>query len=205
MLPLSHDEVVHGKKSLLYKMPGDEWQRFANLRLLYTMMFTYPGKKLLFMGSEFGQGEEWNESRSLDWYILAYSFHQGVQMAVKDLNHLYRTLPPLYRYDFDSEGFEWIDCHDSAQSVISYLRLNDEDFVIIVLNFTPIPRTNYRLGVPKAGIYSELFNSDSTYYGGSNMGNDPSILTEDISWMGRPYSISITVPPLAGIVLQLKS
>jgi 1,4-alpha-glucan branching enzyme len=205
MLPLSHDEVVHGKKSLLYKMPGDEWQRFANLRLLYTMMFTYPGKKLLFMGSEFGQGEEWNESRSLDWYILAYSFHQGVQMAVKDLNHLYRTLPPLYRYDFDSEGFEWIDCHDSAQSVISYLRLNDDDFVIIVLNFTPMPRTNYRLGVPKAGVYSELFNSDSTYYGGSNMGNDPSILTENISWMGRPYSINITVPPLAGIVLQLRS
>jgi 1,4-alpha-glucan branching enzyme len=204
MLPLSHDEVVHGKKSLLYKMPGDEWQQFANLRLLYTMMFTYPGKKLLFMGGEFGQGEEWNESRPLDWYTLAYPFHQGVQMAVKDLNHLYRILLPLHRHDFESEGFEWLDCHDSAQSILSYLRLNGEDFVVVILNFTPVPRTNYRLGVPKAGVYSECFNSDSTYYGGSNMGNNHNIPTEDISWMGRPYSISITIPPLAGIVLQPK-
>jgi 1,4-alpha-glucan branching enzyme len=204
MLPLSHDEVVHGKKSLLYKMPGDEWQQFSNLRLLYTMMFTYPGKKLLFMGGEFGQGEEWNESRPLDWYTLAYPFHQGVQMAVKDLNHLYRTLLPLHCHDFESEGFEWIDCHDSAQSILSYLRLNGEDFVVVILNFTPVPRTNYRLGVPKAGVYSECFNSDSTYYGGSNMGNNPNIPTEDISWMGHPYSINITVPPLGGILLQPK-
>lgn len=204
MLPLSHDEVVHGKQSLLYKMPGDEWQRFANLRLLYTMMFTYPGKKLLFMGCEFGQGEEWNESRSLDWYLLNYPVHQGVQTAIKDLNHLYRSLSALHYYDFAGEGFEWIDCHDSAQSVLSYLRLKDGDFVIVVLNFTPVPRTNYRLGVPKAGVYLERFNSDSTYYGGSNMGNSQTIRTDDITWMGQPYSINITVPPLAGIVLQLK-
>ncbi|ADJ27725.1 1,4-alpha-glucan branching protein GlgB [Nitrosococcus watsonii] len=204
MLPLSHDEVVHGKQSLLYKMPGDEWQRFANLRLLYTMMFTYPGKKLLFMGCEFGQGEEWNESRALDWYLLDYPVHQGVQTAIKDLNHLYRSLSALHYYDFAGEGFEWIDCHDSAQSVLSYLRLKDGDFVIVVLNFTPVPRTNYRLGVPKAGIYLECFNSDSTYYGGSNMGNSQTIQTDDMTWMGQPYSINITVPPLAGIVLQLK-
>ncbi|ABA57416.1 glycogen branching enzyme [Nitrosococcus oceani ATCC 19707] len=205
MLPLSHDEVVHGKQSLLYKMPGDEWQRFANLRLLYTMMFTYPGKKLLFMGCEFGQGEEWNESRSLDWYLLNYPVHQGVQAAIKDLNHLYRSLPALNYYDFAKEGFEWIDCHDSAQSVLSYLRLKDGDFVIVVLNFTPVPRTNYRLGVPKSGVYLECFNSDSTYYGGSNMGNSQTIQTDSITWMGRPYSINITVPPLAGIVLRLKT
>lgn len=204
MLPLSHDEVVHGKKSLLYKMPGDEWQRFANLRLLYTMMFTYPGKKLLFMGCEFGQGEEWNESRTLDWYLLEYPFHQGVQMAIRDLNRLYYGLPALHDHDFEKEGFEWIDCHDSAQSILSYLRLKEDDFVVVVLNFTPVPRTNYRLGVPKAGTYSECFNSDSTYYGGSNIGNNQGIQAEEISWMGHPYSINITVPPLAGIVLQPK-
>jgi len=205
ILTLSHDEVVHGKKSLLYKMPGDEWQRFANLRLLFTMMFTYPGKKLLFMGNEFAQGEEWSESKNLDWYLLDYPFHQEVQRIVKDLNRLYRTLPALYRHDFDREGFNWIDCHDAAQSVLSYLRRDRKDFVIIILNFTPVPRTNYRLGVPNPGIYLEQFNSDCTCYGGSNIGNGLNIRAENISWMEQPYSINITLPPLAGIVLQPKS
>ena len=203
ILPFSHDEVVHGKASMLYKMPGDEWQRFANLRLLYTYMFTYPGKKLLFMGCEFGQGSEWNFNASLDWYVLDYPGHQGVQKTVSDLNHLYRERPELHRHDFEYSGFEWIDCHDSHQSVISYLRKDGDRMLVVILNFTPVPRTGYRIGVPRYGTYHEIFNSDSEYYHGSNMGNGSGLTTESIPWMNREFSLSLTLPPLAGIVLEL--
>ena len=203
ILPFSHDEVVHGKASLLYRMPGDDWQRFANLRLLYTYMFTYPGKKLLFMGCEFGQGPEWDFNAQLEWYVTDYPNHQGVQKIVSDLNRLYRQHTALHRYDFDPQGFEWIDCHDAPQSVISYMRKSDDGFVIVVLNFTPVPREAYRIGVPQAGVYREIFNSDSNYYDGSNMGNGGAIASEDIPWMNRPCSVSLTLPPLAGIVLEL--
>ncbi len=204
VLPFSHDEVVHGKQSLLHKMPGDEWQRFANLRLLYTYMFTYPGKKLLFMGCEFGQGQEWNHAASLDWYVLQYPLHKGVQTLVGDLNHLYREHPALHHYDFDHHGFEWIDCHDATQSVISYMRKTDHGFIIAVFNFTPVPRQQYRIGVPCDGAYKEILNSDSTYYGGSNQGNYNPILATATPWMGRPYSIEMTLPPLAGVILCLQ-
>jgi len=202
MLPFSHDEVVHGKGSMLNKMPGDEWQRFANLRLLYSYMFTYPGKKLLFMGTEFGQGQEWNHDAVLDWYVLQYPLHQGVQKLVADLNRLYRDMPCLHRYEFEPQGFEWIDCHDSAQSVLSYLRKDGSSTVIVVLNFTPVPRTAYRIGVPEAGYYHEIFNSDSGYYGGSNMGNGNGVASAGIAWMNRDHSIEITLPPLAAVVLK---
>jgi len=204
VLPFSHDEVVHGKSSMLYKMPGDEWQRFANLRLLYTYMFMYPGKKLLFMGCEFGQGDEWNFDKSLDWYVLEYGGHQGVQKLVADLNKLYRQKPALYQHDFEHSGFEWIDCHDSQQSVISFIRKSGDDFVINIFNFTPVPREGYRIGVPVAGAYQEVFNSDSEYYNGSNLGNGGELQTENVPWMNRPFSLNLTLPPLAGVVLELK-
>jgi len=203
ILPFSHDEVVHGKASMLYKMPGDDWQRFANLRLLYLYMFTYPGKKLLFMGCEFGQGREWDFNGQLEWYVLGYPQHEGLQRLVTDLNQLYCSRPALHQYDFDPQGFEWIDCHDSPQSVISFMRKSDNRFLVVVLNFTPIPREGYRIGVPQAGHYREVLNSDSEYYTGSNLGNGSGIDTEEVPWMGRPYSISLTLPPLAGIVLEL--
>ncbi len=202
VLPFSHDEMVHGKGSMLYKMPGDDWQRFANLRALYTYMYTYPGKKLLFMGGEFGQGEEWNYDAPLPWYLLQFEHHRGVQKLVADLNQLYRQLPCLHRYDFEPEGFEWIDCHDADQSIISYLRRAGESFVVVILNFTPIPRTRYRIGVPTEGAYRDLLNSDSMHYGGSNLGNGEPVVAEPVPWMGRPYSIEITVPPLAGLVMS---
>ncbi len=200
ILPFSHDEVVHGKGSLLERMPGDDWQRFANLRLLYTYMLTYPGKKLLFMGCEFGQGTEWNANKELDWYVLDYPLHQGVSKALGDLNRLYAATPALHRGDFSHEGFEWIDCHDASQSVLSYLRRSGDDFVVVIFNFTPVPRHNYRIGVPEPGTYREIFNSDSMYYGGGNVGN-LAIKTEPKDWMGRPCSINLTIPPLGGIVL----
>jgi 1,4-alpha-glucan branching enzyme len=203
VLPFSHDEVVHGKRSLLYRMPGDDWQRFANLRLLYTYMFTYPGKKLLFMGCEFAQGDEWNHDQALDWYVLNYPNHQGVKSLVGDLNKLYRDHTALNRYDFDPQGFEWIDCNDSDQSVLSYLRKSEDETIIVVLNFTPVIRDNYRIGVPQAGHYEIIFNSDSDYYDGSNSGSAASIASEDLSWMGRPTSLNLTLPPLAGLVLRL--
>jgi len=200
ILPFSHDEVVHGKGSLLARMPGDEWQRFANLRLLMTYLMTYPGKKLLFMGSEFGQGTEWNAEGSLDWYVLDYPLHQGIHKVVGDLNRLYIERPALYRHDFSPEGFEWIDCHDASQSVLSYLRKSDDDLLVILFNFTPIPQNDYRIGVPEAGVYEEIFNSDAIFYGGSNIGNR-ALSAEATPWMGRPYSLSLTIPPLAGIIL----
>ncbi|MCD2450850.1 1,4-alpha-glucan branching protein GlgB [Methylicorpusculum oleiharenae] len=201
-LPFSHDEVVHGKGSLINKMPGDEWQRFANLRLLYTLMFTYPGKKLLFMGCEFGQGSEWNFNQCLDWYVLQYPHHHGIKTLVKDLNHLYRTHPALFKHDFDHHGFEWIDCHDVEQSVISYRRKDAHEDLIVVLNFTPVVRENYRIGVPSPGHYHEILNSDSSFYDGTNIGNGLA-LSEPIPWMNLPYSINLTLPPLAGLILKL--
>jgi len=201
MLPFSHDEVVHGKQSMLNKMPGDERQRFANLRLLYTYMFTHPGKKFLFMGTEFGQGLEWNSAGVLDWYVLDYAHHRGVQLLVKDLNRLYRSSAALYTYEFDWQGFEWLDCHDAEQSVLSFVRRTEHEFLIVVVNFTPVPRTAYRIGVPRAGRYREVLNSDSGFYGGSDHGNGGSdLVAEEIAWMGRPQSLSITVPPLAAVI-----
>jgi 1,4-alpha-glucan branching enzyme len=205
LLPFSHDEVVHGKQSMLHKMPGDEWQKFANLRTLYTYMFTHPGKKLLFMGTEFAQGLEWNSAQNLDWYVLQYPLHQGIQNLVRDLNQLYHNSPALYHSEFEWNGFDWIDCHDAEQSVLSYLRKSEEDFVAVILNFTPVPRYDYRIGVPEEGEYEEAFNSDSSYYGGSNVGNGGRCLqTDNQQWMSRPYSLVVNVPPLAGLVLRRK-
>ncbi|WP_435684976.1 1,4-alpha-glucan branching protein GlgB [Sedimenticola selenatireducens] len=201
ILPFSHDEVVHEKSSLLNKMPGDEWQRFANLRLLYTYQFTYPGKKLLFMGSEFGQGDEWNSDQALDWYVVQYPLHQGVRRLVADLNRLYTTQPALYRYDFDYAGFEWIDCHDSDQSVLSYLRTADGEHLLVVLNYTPVIRKGYRIGTPTSGSYRVILNSDSVYYAGSNAGSGEVLMTDDTPWMGRPASLCLDLPPLAGLIL----
>ena len=205
ILPFSHDEVVHGKGSMLYKMPGDEWQRFANLRLLYTYMFTHPGKKLLFMGCEFGQGNEWNYNSALDWYVLDYPNHQGVKKLVGDLNRMYQDLSALHRFDFEDQGFEWIDCNDASQSILSYIRRDGDNTVLVILNFTPQPRENYRIGVPYEGVYEEILNSDSEYYGGSNMGNGHHIPSQKLPWMNQSHSIELTLPPLAGIVLRKKS
>jgi len=209
VLPFSHDEVVHGKRSLLDKMPGDAWQKFANLRLLMTLQMTSPGKKLNFMGNEFGQGSEWNVNTSLDWHLLdenyqGKTYHRGVQQLNLDLNRLYRTQKALYELDFDAKGFAWIDCHDADQSIISFIRRGlDNSFVIIALNFTPVPRYAYRIGVPQAGTYRELFNSDAECYGGSNLGNGIAIVSEETAWMNQPYSLALTLPPLAGILLTL--
>ncbi|HEY0563758.1 MAG TPA: 1,4-alpha-glucan branching protein GlgB [Methylophilus sp.] len=209
VLPFSHDEVVHGKRSLLDKMPGDAWQKFANLRLLMTLQATTPGKKLNFMGNEIGQGREWNVNSSLDWHLLdenyeGKDFHRGIQQLTRDLNHLYRTQPALYELDFESQGFSWIDCHDADQSLLSFTRRGiDGSFVIILLNFTPVLRQGYRMGVPQAGHYRELFNSDAANYAGSNAGNAPPIVSEAVAWSNQPHSIVLTVPPLAGIILSL--
>lgn len=205
VLPFSHDEVVHGKRSLRYRMPGDEWQQFANLRLLYTYMFTYPGKKLLFMGNEFGQGQEWDHDQGLHWEVLEYPLHQGLQSLVTDINTLYRDQSPLHHFDFDQRGFEWIDCHDASQSIISYQRKDDRDFLIVILNFTPVVREDYRIGVPVEGEYEVIFNSDSTYYGGSNAGSGQALHSKDGHWMNHQQSLEVTLPPLAGIVLRQKS
>ena len=203
VLPFSHDEVVHGKKSLLDKMPGDAWQKFANLRLLLTYQMTYPGKKLNFMGNEFGQGQEWQVGASLDWQLLDLHWHQGVRNLFRDLSHLYRNAPELHDLDFSQDGFSWIDCHDADQSVLSYVRRSrSRSFMVVALNFTPVPRTEYRIGVPAPGGYRERFNSDSAFYGGSNLGNGAGMGAEDMPWMGYPYSIELTLPPLAGIVLE---
>ncbi|MFP5344599.1 MAG: 1,4-alpha-glucan branching protein GlgB [Gammaproteobacteria bacterium] len=202
ILPFSHDEVVHGKASMHYKMPGDEWQRLANLRLLYTYMYTYPGKKLLFMGAEFAQGREWDHTQALDWYVLDYAPHRGVQTLVADLNRLYRESSALHRYEFDWRGFEWIECHDATQSVLVYLRKSEQQTLVVALNFTPVPRKGYRLGVPHPGYYRVILNSDSAFYGGGDVG-EPGVWAEPQPWMDRPYSIVVTLPALAGIVLRL--
>ena len=202
MLPFSHDEVVHGKGSLLDKMPGDSWQKFANLRLLLTFQMTSPGKKLNFMGNEFGQGREWRSSWELEWWQLSLEPHQGIQNIARDLNHLYRNLPALYEQDFDQGGFSWIDCQDAERSLLSFLRHGrNGEAVVIAFNFTPVPRHRYRIGVPFNCIYREFFNSDSHYYGGGNLGNSCEIPAELLPWMGQPYSLEIVLPPLAGIML----
>jgi 1,4-alpha-glucan branching enzyme len=204
ILPLSHDEVVHGKRSLLDKMPGDLWQRFANVRVFYTYFYCHPGKKLLFMGGEFGQWREWVEAHSLDWHLLQYPSHQQLQACVRDLNILYRREPALHDLEFEPAGFEWIDCNDSDSSVVSFLRRarNPDNYVVVVCNFTPVPRRSYRVGVPAAGFYGELFNSDSMFYGGGNMGNGSGLMAESTSWHGRPYSLRVEVPPLGGVILK---
>ncbi|MBN9123800.1 MAG: 1,4-alpha-glucan branching enzyme [Nitrosospira sp. 56-18] len=205
ILPLSHDEVVHGKGSLLGKMPGDTWQQFANVRLLLTYQMTYPGKKLNFMGNEFAQGREWDSARELDWKLLEYEQHRGIKTALRDLNRLYRHVPALHQMDFVAEGFSWVDCHDADNSVISYLRYSRSgSFLLIVLNFTPVPRLGYRIGVPEGGNYLEIFNSDSSHYSGANLGNMGLIASTGKPWMGWPDSLVITLPPLAGIVLSLE-
>ncbi len=204
ILPFSHDEVVHGKGSMLNKMPGDEWQRFANLRLLYTYMFTYPGKKLLFMGCEFAQGDEWNHDQGLAWELLQYPLHSGIKQLVGDLNRLYRAQPALYHYDFDHEGFEWISCNDTDQSVLAYLRKDEHETIIVILNFTPVVRHNYRIGVPAAGEYEVLLNSDSYHYAGSNAGSDATLIANSSRWMERPASLALELPPLAALVLIKK-
>jgi len=204
LLPLSHDEVVHGKRALLDKMPGDFWQRFANLRLLYTYMYGHPGKKLLFMGGEFGQWSEWRHDVSLEWHLLQYEPHQRLQRLIQDLNRLYASEPALYEVDFEYTGFEWLDLHNWEESVIAFLRKGrrPDDYLIFALNFTPVPRVGYRLGVPEGIFYRELLNSDSAEYGGSNLGNAGGVMAEPIAWSGRPYSIKLTLPPLAGVVLK---
>ena len=205
VLPFSHDEVVHGKRSLLDKMPGDAWQKFANLRLLLTHQATTPGKKLNFMGNEFGHGREWNACASLDWQLLEEHWHQGIQQASRDLNNLYKTLPAMHELDFDQLGFNWIDCCDSEQSVISYTRHGqDGTFVVVILNFTPVLREGYRIGVPQAGTYTELFNSDAAIYGGGNKGNGSGLKSETKAWMGHAQSLAMTLPPLAGLILQTR-
>lgn len=206
VLPLSHDEVVYGKGSLLGRMPGDTWQRFANMRLYHAFMYGHPGKKLVFMGAEFAQEREWNHDSELDWHLLHDRWHGGVQRAVRDLNHLYRATPALYEADVVGSGFEWIDCTDSEHSVLAFLRRakNPADFVLVVCNFTPVVRRGYRVGVPVPGVYTELFNSDALEYEGSGVGNSGAATAEPIEAHGRGYSIDLTLPPLAALILQTK-
>jgi 1,4-alpha-glucan branching enzyme len=206
MLPFSHDEVVYGKKSLVEKMPGDEWQRFANLRLLYLYMFTHPGTNLLFMGAEFGQTSEWNFSKSLEWWLLEHKPHLGIQQLVKDLNKMYKGQPALYEKQFLSEGFEWIDTSDRENSILVYARKGNtpKEQLIIILNMTPMPHPEYRIGVSMQGIWEEILNSDSPEYGGSGKNNKSASMAEPIAWHGKAYSLSVTIPPLGGLVLRVK-
>ncbi|MGM0632029.1 MAG: 1,4-alpha-glucan branching protein GlgB [Pseudomonadota bacterium] len=206
VLPFSHDEVVHGKGSLLSRMPGDRWQQFANLRLLYAYLFAYPGKKLLFMGDELGEHKEWSHDRSLDYSLLQQPMNRGLYRLVSDLNRLYRDVGALHTGDFDASGFEWIDCHDADQSIISFLRrdthtsgLKNASMLVAVCNFTPVPRHGYRIGVPLGGAWRECLNSDSTHYGGSGVGNQGRAVARKAAWMGRHYSMEITVPPLGAV------
>jgi len=207
LLPFSHDEVVHGKGSMIGKMPGDDWQKFANLRLLYGFMMGHPGKKLLFMGCEFGQWREWNHDSSLDWHLTGYSLHGGLQRWVRDLNTLYRGMPALYEMDFEPAGFEWIDCTDSQRSVVSFLRRgrNPDDVAVFVCNFTPVPHHAYRIGVPRGGFWKERVNSDASLYGGSGQGNIGGAEAIPVPMHGRPYSLNLTLPPLAILVFQPES
>ncbi len=202
VLPFSHDEVVHGKGSMIGKMPGDYWQQFANLRLLYTYQATYPGKKLLFMGSEFGQFEEWNNNASLLWSYLDHDSHRGLSRLVSDLNRLYKEKPALHELDFEPAGFEWLDCNDASQSIISYVRRGKTGLTVVVLNFTPVPRHDYRIPMPQAGKYREILNSDSSFYAGSNVGNGAELQTEAHPWGGRDQSLTLNLPPLGGLILE---
>jgi 1,4-alpha-glucan branching enzyme len=204
VLPLSHDEVSHGKGSLLGKMPGDEWQRFANLRLLYGLMFGQPGKKLLFMGAELAQVPEWRHTSSVEWHLQDVPLHRGVEQLVGDLNRVYAGEPALHQRDVDGRGFEWIDANDAENSVLSFSRRgHDEDVhIVVVCNFTPVPRHGYRLGVQASGCYREILNTDSREYGGSGVGNPGLLEAGPTAQHGRPYSLTATVPPLAAIYLK---
>ncbi len=205
MLALSHDEVVHGKSNIIGKMPGDRWQKLANVRCLFTYMFAHPGKKTLFMSMEFGQWSEWNVWGDLEWELLQYEPHQQLKTFMADLNHLYCSTPELYTQDFGQEGFEWIDCSDNRHSVVSFIRWdkNKEDFVVVVCNFTPQPHSHYRVGVPVHGFYSEIFNSDSGKYGGSNMGNLGGKWADEWWFHSHAYSLDLCLPPLSVLVFKL--
>jgi 1,4-alpha-glucan branching enzyme len=207
ILPFSHDEVVHGKGSMLRKMPGGVWQQFANLRALYGYMYAHPGKKLLFMGSEFGQWDEWTHDRSLDWHLLEEPAHQGVQRWVRDLNTLLCGEPALHEVDFEPAGFEWIDCNDADQSVVSFLRWDRERRrpVVLVCNFTPVPRQSYRIGVPYDGIWEEALNSDAPLYGGSGQGNLGAVTAVPVPSHGHGQSLVVTVPPLGVLLFRRHS
>jgi 1,4-alpha-glucan branching enzyme len=205
VLPISHDEVVHGKRSLISKMPGDEWQRFANARAFLAYMYAHPGKKLLFMGSEIGQYEEWNHNSSVRWELLNFNCHRQLQTAVRELNRFYRREPALYEVDFNYTGFDWIDFRDVENSIISFLRWSEgrKDFIVFACNFTPVPRSGYRIGVPVAGQYAEVFNTDAAMFGGSNLGNGGSrLITEPGTFHNFPQSIAITLPPLAVVAFK---
>ncbi|HMF47429.1 MAG TPA: alpha amylase C-terminal domain-containing protein, partial [Candidatus Saccharimonadales bacterium] len=199
VLPLSHDEVVYGKGSLLEKMSGDDWQKFANLRALYGYMYAQPAKKLLFMGGEFGQRSEWTHDRSLDWDLLQYPSHSGIHKWLGDLNRFYRGEPALHELDCDPAGFEWIDCGDADSSIVSLLRKgkSTSTLVLAVCNFTPVPRDNYGLGAPRGGFWREVLNSDGLEYGGSGIGNSGGLVAATKPLHGRPYSLTLTLPPLA--------
>jgi len=205
MLALSHDEVVHGKSNIIGKMPGDRWQKFANLRCLFTYMFTHPGKKTMFMGMEFAQWSEWNVWSDLEWHLLEYEPHQQTKRFFQDLNALYRSEPSLYSQDFSQDGFEWIDCSDNRHSVVSFIRWDKDykDFVVVVCNFTPQPHSHYRIGVPEHGFYTELFNSDAREYGGSNMGNLGGKWADEWAYHNRRYSLDLCLPPLGVLILKL--
>jgi 1,4-alpha-glucan branching enzyme len=207
VLPLSHDEVVHGKGSLINKMPGDSWQQFANLRLLYGYMWGHPGKKLLFMGSEFGQRREWQHDEALEWWVLQHSEHSGLMQWMGDLNRAYRSETALHEVDFEPGGFEWIDCCDAEDSTLSFVRKSrdGESMVLVVCNFTPVPRENYLLGVPRAGYWREIINSDSTVYGGSGVGNYGGAPSHPVTAHGRYHAIRITLPPLAVVYFRYES
>jgi 1,4-alpha-glucan branching enzyme len=204
ILPLSHDEVVHGKGSLLGKMPGDRWQKFANLRAYLGFMWTHPGKKLLFMGGEFAQEREWNHDHSLDWHLLADPQHRGVQTLIRDLNRLYRSMPALHALDCEMAGFEWIEGSDADRSVLAYLRRGGNGVrpALVVCNFTPVVRHGYRIGTPEGGRWSERLNTDSSIYGGSNVGNAGGVEAIAQPCHGRPYSIGLTLPPLATLLFE---
>jgi 1,4-alpha-glucan branching enzyme len=205
VLPLSHDEVVHGKRSLLGRMPGDDWQQFANLRAYFGFMYAHPGKKLLFMGSELAQRKEWNHDRSLDWHLLEHAAHAGVHRFVCDLNALYRRTPALHEIDFSPDGFEWLDWNDRQNSVLSWLRRGrDGSHVICITNLTPVVRHAFRIGVPEAGRYGELLNSDDLRYGGSGIRN-PAVVADAPGVHGRRVSITLRLPPLATIILKRES
>jgi 1,4-alpha-glucan branching enzyme len=204
ILPFSHDEVVHGKGSMFGKIPGDEWQKAATLRALYGFMYAHPGKKLMFMGCEFGQRREWNYDESIDWHVLENPLHSGLRHFVVDLNRTYASEPALYQVDFEPHGFQWIDCNDNENSVVSLIRRADDpgDFVVALLNFTPVPREGYRIGVPKGGGYIELLNSDAEAYGGSNCGNGGIVFTEPIASHGHSESLRLRLPPLGFLLLK---
>jgi 1,4-alpha-glucan branching enzyme len=202
VLPLSHDEVVHGKRSLIDKMPGDRWQKFANLRALYGYMWAHPGKQLLFMGGEFGQWREWSEERELDWYVLAEDDHAGLQRMIGDLNRIYRDIPALWQRDTDPEGFQWIDANNADENVLTFLRRGEEGVppLVCLCNFAPVPR-RLRTGLPVPGAYQEVLNTDADTYGGGNVGNFGEVVASDMPWHGQPASAEVTIPPLGTLWL----